>query len=192
MAILEEQDLGSDRKADLALGDEPGRRRSDLDPLLPGTGAALPVALAVNDPAMGPDLDLQDLGGLGAKGRIGLVAGGSDPVGLRKIPNLFQDRKLRMECSPPARNPLPVTPGATFPGRLPDLRSLGPLLGFIAVEVLLEPPDLGLERFVFGPGHYEKLPVVPCLVFPVGGVLFRSARQISPRIRPMRAGPAGF
>ena len=145
MAILEEQDLGSDRKADLALGDEPGRRRSDLDPLLPGTGAALPVALAVNDQAKGPDLNLQDLGGLGAKGRIGLVAGGANPVGLRKIPDLFQDRKVRMEGSP--------------------------TLGFLAVEVLLEPPDLGLVRFVFGPGLFEKLPVVLGLVLPVGGVL---------------------
>lgn len=54
MGILEEHHLGPDRKADLTLGNEPGWRRSGLGPLLLRTGTALPVAVSVNDPTMGP------------------------------------------------------------------------------------------------------------------------------------------
>ena len=41
IGILEKQDLGPDRKADLALGNEAGRRGSGLDPLLLRTGTHL-------------------------------------------------------------------------------------------------------------------------------------------------------
>lgn len=187
---LEEQDLGPDREADHPLGNEPGRSGSGLDPLLPGAGTGFPVAAPVDNPTMGSDRDLQDLGGLGPKGSIGLVAGGADPLGLRKVDDTGLDRKIRVDGSPPARNPLLVALGSRIPRNL-DLQSRGTLFRLLAVEVFLEPANLGLERFGFVPGLLEKLPVMPGLVFPVGGVLYRRGREI-PRIRHVRAGPAGL
>ena len=114
--VFEEENLRSHRDPDHAFGDQSGSGRSGLDPLPLRTGAVLPVAVAVNDPTIGANIDLQDLGGFGAEGRIGLGTGRADPVGLRKVDDLGFGRKIGMEKPPAASRPFPVPLGTGNPG----------------------------------------------------------------------------
>lgn len=104
---------------------------------------------------------------------------------------VLRQRSPLSQCrGPPARNPFLATLGSRMP-RNWDQRSSGSLFRLLDVEDFFESTDLGLESFVSLSGLLEKLPVVPGLALPVGGVLLRGHRQI-PRICHVEACPAGF
>jgi hypothetical protein len=65
--ILIQEQVHPDRNSQDALGVQPGRRRGDDDAGMGGTRAGRPIATTADDPAMGPDIDLEDDRILGAR-----------------------------------------------------------------------------------------------------------------------------
>src|SRR5205823_1741460 len=141
-----------------ALGDQPGGRWSDDDAGMSGTGASRPIATATDDPAMSPDLDLQDGRVLGAREvREGLATPRTTGVFGEEFVILDDGRELGIIASPgtgptallTARPPRQWRGG----GRRRDRRcGRRGRFGLSAEELLLaeaqqrlKPVDLGLE-----------------------------------------------
>jgi hypothetical protein len=120
---------------------------------------------------MGPNIDFQNLGGLGAEGGIGLVAGGTGPLPGRKIHDLDRIRKIRMPRSAGARDALPVAPGTSGGVRRSRLCLSLALFGFFAIESLAKTMDLGLLFLDPAFGLFQQIPIMEGLILPVGGVL---------------------
>lgn len=162
---LVDEDRDPDGNSKLSPGNEPGSRWRENGTLDPGTGAGLPVAGPADDPPIRPHLDLEDLGGLGSsigcKGRSAIRT--AFPVG-REVVDQGDGGKSLVD-RPPGTSPsglLPFRPGRSrlFRGEARANGSGFSLLGLPSVELLLQGPDLGLERRDF---FQKRLVVLPGL-----------------------------
>ena len=146
-----DEDPDPNRDPELAPGNESRSGRGQNGTSCVGTGTGLPVAGPPDDPPVRPHLDLEDLGGLGRP------SGGKGPETARtafsaggKVMNLDDGREGRMDRPSGTFSSGLVALGSGWPGlfrgegRIKGSRLS--LFGLPTEDLLLQSPDLGLER----------------------------------------------
>ena len=157
--ILVQEHGHPDRDPQDALGDQPGRRRGGDDAGMGGTRAGRPIAATADDPAMGPDIDLQDDRILGAREvveglatpRAAALVGGQE-LGPRRRPGGGNNRVASDRAGRVAGRAAVVAvasawdaSGAAGVGRRGGLGLSAEELLLAEAEQGLKPLDLGLE-----------------------------------------------
>ena len=154
--ILVQEHGHPDRDPQDALGDQAGWRRGGDDAGMGGTGTSGPIAAAANDAAMGPDVDLQDDGILGAgevvegltAPRAAALLGGQDR-GPRGRPGGGNNRVVWARADRVAGREAAAAAGRRGADRGRRSGRRGGL-GLSAEELLLAEPDQSLESVDLG------------------------------------------